>query len=177
MQLVAQTIAATAPTVVAEVKKRAPGVWARAQKYLQSSGGQIDAVVSAASGGNNAMGAALFETLTHPKVAGRDAEEVFRAIAAASPNLNTDYLKSAAAELTRLKSHEFANATQHHAALPSNDSAVRMAEVTRAVGVARRILGVTEKEVAELLTFFANFGPEDVAALRAFEIASGRRTA
>lgn len=178
MQAVAQAVATAAPKVVEEVRRRAPAVLSRAEQWFASRGTTLEAVAKqAATSGDRTMGAVLFEGLTSKAVAGRDAQTVFRAMAAAAPNLDVESMKNAAQQLAIVKSKELANAISHHEKLDGADQVARLAEVSRLINRGTRLLGVSEDELNELLLIFANIGPEDISTLKAFKSASALRSA
>lgn len=177
MQAVATAVTTAAPVLVDEVKKRAPAVYTRAKEWFTQRGTTLEKTVEqAVSKKDTTMGAVLVEAFTNPRVAGKDAQRVFAAFAASSPSLDIETMKRVTSQLAALKSAELANAVTHHEVL-SGDPVAKIAEVSRMVGKATKILGLTESELVELLIFFANVGPEDIATVRAFRTAAQLKAA
>lgn len=172
MQAVATAVTTVAPTLVDEIKKRAPGAMTRAKDWFAKRGVSLEQTVEqAVTRKDTTMGAVLVEAFTNPRVAGRDAERVFAAFAASSPSLDVETMRRVSSQLAALKGAELANAISHHETL-QGDPLVRMAEISRMTTKAAKLLGLSETELSELLLFMANVGPEDIASLRAFRTAA-----
>lgn len=175
MQLAVKAVTAAAPAIVDTVKANAPSVYARAKKYFTQQGNDIHvAATSASKSSDSRMGLAVVEAMIDPRRSANDQIALLSAVASAAPSVSQEQMTSLIAGIQKLKSQAFANAVEHHEKL-SGVSEIVMAEQIRLINATTSALGCTSDQLSDLLTTFANIGPEDIRTVRAFGALAGVR--